>query len=71
MGWQLVSPKVDRLRTQAARAQGRGILRMLPRYHGWRAKKYGPFHRHTVRRMPLLYWRLESRVMFWWVRRYR
>jgi hypothetical protein len=33
------------------------------RWHGWRSRRYGP--RNTIARMPLMFWRIEGRAMFW------
>lgn len=69
MTWRVVSPKVDKLRTRVMRTRGRAIRKQLPRWRGFRARRYGPNAKHTIPRMPYLYWKMEGRYMFWWVGR--
>ncbi len=68
MTWMVVRTIVNRPHERVLALQTRSMRRAMPRWRGWRARRYGPNARHKIPRMPLLYWKIESRRMFCFVR---
>lgn len=69
MTWEVVRSNVNRSRERVLNVRAQEQRKRMPRWRGWRTRRYGPNARYKIPRMPLLYWRIEAAAMFCFVRK--